>query len=201
MLVGLGGPRERVWVLQEEGVKLPFDLSGLTISTFNSTSDIQLEASLELCSKEIAKQWSDIIPRYLSTTSVGPYIADETIGVSSTLRSLYDKNESMINTLNNLNNDSNSVLQPPFLFDSENDCISTYSEALSLVKKRFWTTTLLSSSFWTKRDARILDANREMMKRLGSYESPDVRRLFLLEQAPQRCDRASEAKTSLFETP
>ncbi|MEO1393988.1 MAG: TIR domain-containing protein [Cyanobacteria bacterium J06634_5] len=176
--------RKRVWILKEEGVELPFDLSGLTVSTFDSTSDIQLEASLELCAQEIGSQWSDMLP--------GPFfqkdldIDDKTVGVANTLRTRNDRNTDMINTLRTLDVDSPDATQPPFYFDSENDCISTYSEALSIVNKRFWTTTFLSSSFWTKRDTRVLDANRKMMNRLSLSDSSDVRRLFLLEQTPEK---------------
>ena len=57
--------------------------------------------------------------------------------------------------------------------------MATYAEALDLVTNRFWTTTYLSSGFWSKSQVAVLDANRKMMERL---EKCEARRLFLVQQ-------------------
>ena len=80
-------------------------------------------------------------------------------------------------------------LVAPFYFEGTRACVSTYVEALALVRERFWTTTFLSSGFWTNQDARIVQANAGMMRRLRT-DGGDVRRLFLLDQSPEQVVQA-----------
>jgi SAM-dependent methyltransferase len=80
-------------------------------------------------------------------------------------------------------------LDAPFFFDSAEACISTYVEALGHVRERFWTTTRLHSGFWTVRDPRIIEANARMMRRVRARGNA-VRRLFLLDQPPERVAQA-----------
>lgn len=76
-------------------------------------------------------------------------------------------------------------LEHPFVLDSASACISTYVEALDRVRRRFWTTTLLSSGFWTHRIERILAANSEMSHRV-ERGGGRARRLFLLDRPPEQ---------------
>jgi hypothetical protein len=74
-------------------------------------------------------------------------------------------------------------LQQPLTFDSSRSAISAYSEALDRVQRRFWTTTFISSGFWTRTQAGIIDANARMLRRLQDTDG-EARRLFLLDQPP-----------------
>lgn len=72
----------------------------------------------------------------------------------------------------------------PFVCDSHRLCILTYTEALSRVQSRFWTTSFLSSGFWSRLDDEILGAN---LRLLGQLQKGGVatRRLFLLPLPPE----------------
>ena len=72
----------------------------------------------------------------------------------------------------------------PFVCDSHRLCILMYTEALSRVRRRFWTTSFLSSGFWSRRDDDILGAN---LRLLGQLQESGVvtRRLFLLPLTPE----------------
>ncbi len=67
----------------------------------------------------------------------------------------------------------------PFVCDSRKLCVLMYTEALSRVRRRFWTTSFLSSGFWAQPDDEILRAN---LRLLGQLQDSGVvtRRLFLL---------------------
>jgi len=72
----------------------------------------------------------------------------------------------------------------PFACDSRKLCVLTYTEALNRVQKRFWTTSFLSSGFWSRLDDEILGAN---LRLLGQLKKGGVatRRLFLLPLTPE----------------
>lgn len=175
--------RERMCVLREEGVTLPTDLLGLTVLPFSAGEsehdfDPALEAELEVCIRKINKKWKGV--KRLKHES--RLFKESSLGVVETLKNarvVLDKIEDRLTTLNNT---ENVKFSSPIFFDASRLCISTYAEALRLVKSRFWTTTYLSSGFWTKADAQILSANRSLLRRLKNQG--DIRRLFLLRQPP-----------------
>jgi SAM-dependent methyltransferase len=72
----------------------------------------------------------------------------------------------------------------PFVCDSRKLCVLMYTEALSRVQRRFWTTSFLSSGFWSRLDDEILGAN---LRLLGQLQKSGVvtRRLFLLPLTPE----------------
>jgi SAM-dependent methyltransferase len=72
----------------------------------------------------------------------------------------------------------------PFVCDSRKLCILMYTEALNRVRRRFWTTSFLSSGFWSRLDDEILGAN---LRLLGQLRESGVvtRRLFLLPLTPE----------------
>jgi SAM-dependent methyltransferase len=174
--------RERVCILQEEGVSLPTDLLGLTVLRFKSNSsehdlDVTTEAELDLRIDNIERKWRELPPLNRQSHPLD----DSELGVAATIqlgKSFLTKIESALETL--AQNDE-AKFRHPIYFDASQLCISTYAEALKKVKRQFWTTTYLSSGFWTKGDAQILNANRKMLEHLRS-QNGDVRRLFLLRQ-------------------
>jgi SAM-dependent methyltransferase len=174
--------RDRVWILMEEGVALPTDLNGLAVSTFRSDPDGRgndpvLSAGLDLRIGEIQKKWEDMRPRQEK-------VDDNGLGLKLTLRMSADELKGIQDVLVHLKSNKSLKIQKPFVFDSTNACRVTYTEALGLLSKRFWTTTYLTSGFWTKGDTSILAANARMLKRL-KHQAGDARRLFLLSQPPQ----------------
>lgn len=58
--------------------------------------------------------------------------------------------------------------------------IELYKHGLEKVNERFWTTTYLSSGFWTHGRTDVINANIEMLNRLLSKENKSIRRVFLL---------------------
>ncbi len=174
--------RARVCILQEEGVVLPTDLSGLTVLRFKSNStendlDAATEAELDLRISDIKRKWRELP----SLNRLSPALNDNLLGVAATIelgKAFLNKIESALETLS-LNDEAK--FKRPIYFDASQLCISTYAEALEKITTQFWTTTYLSSGFWTKGDAQIINANTKMLERLKSQDG-DVRRLFLLRQ-------------------
>jgi SAM-dependent methyltransferase len=68
----------------------------------------------------------------------------------------------------------------PTRFESPRSSVTTYSEALNRVQRRFWTTSFLSSGFWGGSNGEVIKANRHMLSRLAA--AGDARRLFLMQQ-------------------
>lgn len=67
----------------------------------------------------------------------------------------------------------------PFVCNSHKRSIQTYAAALDRVESRFWTTSFLSSGFWSEVDETVIGANRRLTRRLAQIGSVS-RRLFLL---------------------
>jgi len=105
-------------------------------------------------------------------------------GYESTLRKRYEELGATLGALE-VAGSSGPRLSTPLCFDSLQDTVSTYVAALNRVRNRFWTTSRLSSGFWIGRRADIIEANDRMMKRLRQ-SGGDVRRLFLLDQTPEK---------------
>jgi hypothetical protein len=61
---------------------------------------------------------------------------------------------------------------------SDEILISLYTRGLSLVNKRFWTTTYLTSGFWAHGRADVKAANIQLLDRLKNTENKDIKRVF-----------------------
>ncbi|MGQ0722517.1 MAG: class I SAM-dependent methyltransferase [Candidatus Eiseniibacteriota bacterium] len=85
----------------------------------------------------------------------------------------------------------------PVVLDSAGACVSAYADALDLVQRRFWTTTVLTSGFWTHRVDAVLDANRRMMRRLAG--GAGARRLFLLDRPAEQVVAAYRERRILLD--
>jgi SAM-dependent methyltransferase len=166
--------RRRVAVIQEDGVKLPVDVNGMGVARFSSSDDARRNASLDLAVVELAKRW-----KTLDEPAPAGRFADAGLGFVETIAKSQERLESTSRRLWIF--DRNKVQSDlPFDIDSKQSCVSTYAEALDLVKTRFWTTTYLSSGFWTKKQVAVLDSNKKMMQRLA--QQGEARRLFLIQQ-------------------
>ena len=166
--------RQRVAVVQEEGVKPPIDVNGMGVARFSNGDDPYRNASLEIAVNDLAKCWK----RLDATPPYGRF-ADSELGFADTLKSAHETLESIRDHLWRFSRHQEKS-PTPVDFDPNGYCVSTYTEALHLVKTRFWTTTYLSSGFWTQNQAAVLDANKQMMERLD--KGGEARRLFLVQQ-------------------
>lgn len=170
---GLG--RTRVAILQEKGVELPIDVNGMCVTRFGTNERREPNnEDLEIAAGDLASYWKMLI-----TDPPPGRLVDAGLGFERTLGRSRSQLASTARALWTF--ERNGLLSTqPLLFDSKQACVSTYAEALGLVKSRFWTTTFLSSGFWTRRDPDVIQANTNMMKRLE--RGGDVRRLFLIQQ-------------------
>jgi SAM-dependent methyltransferase len=166
--------RRRVAVVQEDGVKLPIDVNGMGVSRFASTDDPRRNAALELSVNDLARAW-----RRLDEPPPPGRFDDGSLGFLNSMKETHRKLECLRHRLWKFGRHdlkSREALD----FDPKGYCVSTYAEALARVTTRFWTTTYLSSGFWTKKQATVLDANTNMMQRL--VNGGEARRLFLAQQ-------------------
>ncbi|MGH8603157.1 MAG: TIR domain-containing protein, partial [Gammaproteobacteria bacterium] len=171
--------RERVLILEEEGVDLPSDVFGVTTKSFPPEGPGR-NAVLELLAHEvITPKWRDLPLRSTSSDE----IADAGLGYAATLRTERLKIDQIVHALHEFANARKPIARSPIQFGSTSTSISAYAEALGRVERRFWTTTLLSSGFWTVSQGQVLAANEEMLKRIKK-NGGQARRLFLLDQPP-----------------
>ena len=185
--------RERVWILAEEGVELPGDFGGLTVSLFRSVPDdggTVMNAELALRINDIKEQWNDLLPRPKQALAadgnplVAEAIDDSGIGVKATFAAYLERMGDLVTDLRNFAQDNSAKRTEPLYLDSTRASLDAYAEALDQVKERFWTTSYLSSGFWGKEDLTVIEANTRMLERL-QHGNGRVRRLFLLTEQPQ----------------
>lgn len=173
--------RERVAILQEDGVELPVDVNGLTVLRFSKEAE-RAKADLALRATELTEAWQGPIPPPTN------YIADADLGFA---RALTDTQKWLANATATLWSFAHrqTGAPRPIRFDSARSCLTTYTEALDSVTERFWTTSFLSSGFWGGQNGEVIRANQDMLKRLAN--AGDARRLFLIQQP---LDKEAEAQ-------
>jgi SAM-dependent methyltransferase len=76
-----------------------------------------------------------------------------------------------------------AAVDEPFHLESSRLALLTYREALSAVRRRFWTTTSLTSEFWSGERNGVVSSNQRLLANVPSG-SGAVRRLFLLTAPP-----------------
>ena len=166
MFLGKLGPR-RVAHIVEGKVSVPTDLSGLVTIPVESLNSADLEKAKERIKIDIARAWGD--HRDLSQ-----------YGLDRTLRSITDHGEGLRDRL--VLGPKHDRSEDPVIIDAQ-ACQDAYEEGLTNVNQRFWTTTYLTSGFWTTNAAEALKANQILLKRLSSEPSRSIQRLFLLPKA------------------
>lgn len=166
---------ERTAVLAREDVRLPSDQAGLSVSRYSATPAIRQDA-LGTTINAVAKKWRELEIAAHSTVSAYP----------ETLAEAQQRVERLRRRLENPAGD----VRDPVELDSQSDAIAAYCEGLDSVQERFWTTTFLTSPFWTRDrevNEKIMAANEAMIERLVEAvpsERQPIRRLFLLEADP-----------------
>lgn len=172
--------RDRVIILQERGTKAPIDLAGLTVLPYRSDPHAAKMADINQAARKVIDKWKDISPR---NRELQLQFSDGGLGLKDAVQKTQRRLNKLANRLNDFARSRRSVELEPFWFDSEPSSVTTYAEALNLVTRRFWTTTFLSSGFWTRNDADVIAANANMMRRVAP--TGDVRRLFMLQHSIQ----------------
>lgn len=167
--LGRGG----VLVLGENGVKLPSDLLGISIDEFPA-EEMARNAALAEFVQKAKRKWPE--PRSRTGEQ------DARLGYARTLRAERMRLDEISEALSSFHQNRTPAAGGPIEF-GVNAPLSTYSEALGLVQHRFWTTTFLSSGFWTRPHARVMEANQNMLNRVKE-KNGEARRLFLLDRPP-----------------
>lgn len=117
--------------------------------------------------------------------SARPTIAGLTsFGVAEALREGYAALDFIAHGLRSGAGGNRPQITAPFHFDSRRLCMLLYKAGLADVQWRFWTTTYLSSGFWSEENSDILQWNREALHRLH-HAGAAARRLFLLPLPPE----------------
>ncbi len=171
--------RERVLILEEDGVNLPSDIFGMATTFFPAEAGMVRNAALAVFAEEVIPKWRGLRPQLPS----GDEVIDTGLGYVKTIRRERQKLDEIVSALNQFATQLTPIARSPIQLGSTMAPISTYTEALGHVEQRFWTTTFLSSGFWTRSHGQILAANEEMLKRIKA-NSGQARRLFLLDQPP-----------------
>lgn len=166
---------ERVAVLAEEGVRLPSDQAGLSVSWYSSNADVRRD-SLSAPVDTVAGQWQEL------EAASSP--------VATAYRRAFAAARLRVELLGRRLAGAGGDVMDPVSLDSQSDAIAAYCEGLDAVEERFWTTTFLTSPFWTgdrEANVAIISANERMVRRLLDAADPDhrpIRRLFLLDSPP-----------------
>jgi SAM-dependent methyltransferase len=172
--------RERVLILEEDGVNLPSDVLGMTTASLPAEAGAARNAALAVFVEEkVLPKWRELRPQFPS----GAEVVDAGLGYARTIRRERQKLDEIVGTLNQFATHLTPFTRSPIEFGTTVVPISTYAEALGRVEQRFWTTTFLSSGFWTRSHGQVLAANEEMLKRIKK-SGGQARRLFLLDQPP-----------------
>ena len=192
LFLGLLG-KERIYVLRESGVEMPTDLAGLASTSFSAEDDVQLQAFLNIAVDGIKNRWSDLKRR--EGTDVQKEMADGSLGLSRTLNSANKQRRAIEDALKAWLQPTPTISTHAFAFDSSSSAREAYIEALNLVSNRFWTTTYLSSGFWTTSDVELIAANRKLLNRLRANQGV-AKRLVVLSKASE--DELEERRQRLM---
>ncbi len=155
------GPK-RVSILLDGNTTVPSDLGGLLVSKIDYSPD-----NLRVKIEQIAHKWKDIPPRF------------DSYGISKPIIQYKNKLDAIVDEFTSHHRSKDIENH---LLVNDQLLIDLYINALENVKKRFWTTTYLTSGFWAHGRRDVLKANVHMLERLRSTKSKDVRRLFLLRE-------------------
>jgi len=181
-VAGLGG--DRVLILEEEGVNLPSDAIGITTKKYPSTVDFRSDTLKRFAEADVQQKWMKI-PERASEDD----ISDAGLGYSTTINRELDRLKNVVSVLNRFRRNKAARSQTPIILGTQSAPVSAYKEALGLVRQRFWTTTFLSSGFWTRPQGDVIAANEDMLERVKQVGG-QARRLFLLDQHPDSVAQA-----------
>lgn len=171
-------PLDRAAILTERGVVLPSDTQGLIVEVVPAREDPDFEAAVVRAVETAVTRWR----------KVGPATVDCGLGFAATLRNARRDLDGVQRELSQMW--EGTEVAGPIVLRSGDAARTSYREALDTVEERFWTTTFLTSPFWTGgavETAPLHGPNSRMLRRVAarSHELP-ARRLFLLDVPPAR---------------
>ncbi len=175
---------DRVHVLCEEGINIPTDLTGRKWDKFD---DVELEAHLRKAVERISSRWETLNPLRPER--------DIWVGVLKTLAEIRAETRSTEKEFSKWEMHGEGMSKPIFI-DSASACRHAYVEGLSLAGKRFWTTTYLTSQFWTGHDPEIFGANKKLLERFKDI--PDSSRRLVLLGRDYEAEKIEYIKTLRF---
>jgi hypothetical protein len=182
-IAGLG--RDRVLILEEKGVELPSDVFGISTKKYGSETEFRADTLERFVNADVLPRWRHLPPR----TSEEESVADAGLGYAITVKREFKRLDSIAGILRRFAEDPQTTSRAAIVLGTQSAPLSTYTEALGLVKERFWTTTFLSSGFWIRPQGNVLAANEGMVKRVKEAGG-QARRLFLLDQHPDSVAQA-----------
>lgn len=176
--------RDRVAVIEQRGVQLPSDILGVLNHVIDLDPPADRRVSLRKAVIDVRNRWRDLT-RHSDNRAARLKLERTLIGERERVAALSQQ-------LSMFDDHLDSRIKPVEI-DSTSGCVDAYAEALSHVHNRFWTTTFLSSGFWTRSEDDIVGANRAMMGRLRQNQG-EARRLFLLNHEPAEEIRSARDK-------
>jgi SAM-dependent methyltransferase len=177
--------RDRVMILEEEGLGLPSDVLGIATKKYPSNAEFHSDTLNRFVARDVLPRWRDIPPRAPKDGA----IVDAGLGYAGTIEQELDSLREVAEVLSRFCKDPKIRSQAPIVLGAQSAPISTYKEALARVQRRFWTTTFLSSGFWTRPQGDVLAANEQMLTRI-KQAGGQAHRLFLLDQHPDSVAQA-----------
>ena len=104
---------------------------------------------------------------------------DRGLGFSQTIRDIEDRLKNVRHHLEATGVECHAVTDEPVRFDLTDECVSTYAEAVARTESRFWVSTYHGEGFWSNPDAKVLEANSQLVSRNGL--KGNLRRVFMME--------------------
>lgn len=167
----------RVALVLENEVKFPSDLAGLVHAEYSSLWSSDRIA--QEVTRQLAVSWG--------------FIQDPgRLGIEAALRGVEKHSAAQAESLYFPDPEN----QAPVVIDSR-PCGYLYRDGLAKVARRFWTTSFLTSAFWTGTEVtNVLSANRNMLRKLAAHGDGSARRIFLLpvDRETYLLDRKAEVR-------
>lgn len=151
----------RISLIFEAGVEKPSDVAGIVYLEFATLEQLKEKAA------NLGMRWA----KHKDHSQFGLH------NTISALRTQLAKTERGLAL-------SGDGPRKPVVFDLSH-IQEAYAEGLSIVRKRFLTTTFFTSGFWKGQAARVMDANKKMLSRLEDVKGQQCRRVFLLADPPE----------------
>ncbi len=160
--------KSRVRIIHYNESKIPSDLDGVVVERVRRSGDLDEIEQIEISTEKIINQWINIPSLHNDKHGINKSIISYKRGLESTL-SIIDAQYK-----------SRGIKQS--LIFNEELLVKLYINGLKSVEERFWTTTYLSSGFWSHKSREIINSNNDLLNRLSSKQDSNVRRLFLLKR-------------------
>jgi hypothetical protein len=161
---------DQVFILREEGSKIPTDMYGVNLPSFDRPSGggSPSEVAIQNLGNQICEFVTDVM---------GDGEDGSDSSVNRAIGRSLDKTEREVvevrNAIHGRTRPKNPIEMP--------DAAKAYVDGVNEVRGTFLTTTYLDSAFWTMRQVPVIEANEKLVERLKEANGT-ARRLILLSQ-------------------